>query len=104
VNRIVFLPKPVQDDVIRTFDFTSLLDEGESLAAAQVKVQVFSGSDANPSGLLSGQPTIDGPRVEQKFTAGQLGTVYTATCLAGTCNGQVFSLAAYLSLQEAADD
>lgn len=104
MNRVVFIPKPVTEDVVRTFDFTSLLEEGESIASAQVEVDVFSGTDAAPENLLDGDPEFDAVRVEQKFTGGTLGVVYTATCLIGTCNGQVFSLAAYLSLQEAADD
>jgi hypothetical protein len=90
--------------VERIFDFTSLLQEGETLASAVVSASVFSGTDTTPENLLDGDPEVDGVRVEQKITGGELGTVYTLLCQAGTCNGQVHSLAAYLALQEAADD
>lgn len=104
MNRVVFPVKPLADDVVRVFDFTSLLTEGEELAAATVDVSVYAGTDATPSALLNGSAVIDGPRVEQAFTGGTLGTVYTVTCLAGSCDGQLQSLAAYLAVVEQAEE
>ena len=104
MNRVVFAGKPTSEDVVRTFDFTSLLAEGESLAAASLEVSVFSGTDSSPEDILSGVATVSSPRVEQEFTGGVLGTVYSVLCVAGTCNDQVYSLAAYLAVVEGADE
>lgn len=104
-NRVVFAGKPSNQDVVRTFDFTSLLTEGEELASAVVEVDVFSGTDADPEAMIENDlPEIDGLRVNQKFSDGTFGVVYTATCFIGTCNGQVLSLAAYLAVTREADD
>lgn len=97
-NRVIFAAKPPTEDVERTFDFTSLLAEGEELAAAEISVSVFSGADSSPADLLSGSPVIDSPRVTQAFQGGSVGATYTVLCLAGTCNDQLHSLAAYLSI------
>jgi hypothetical protein len=102
MTRVVFEPKPVDETVERIFDFTSRLSEGESLASAVVTVSVFSGVDADPAAILSGSPRFDGLRVIQDFIAGEEGTTYTVKCQAGTCNGQVASLAAYLAIAESA--
>jgi hypothetical protein len=104
VNRVVFQQKPINQDVVRTFDFTSLFTEGEVLAAAVVDVSVFSGTDASPLDMLDGTVELDGLRVSQRFTGGTLGAVYTVTCLVGTCNEQVLSLAAYLAVGKEADE
>lgn len=97
-NRVVFEMKPPAEEVERVFDFTSLLAEGETLAAATVEIEVFAGTDADPEAMLAGEPTVDGPRVIQVYREGTLGVVYTTTCYAGTCNGQLHSLAAYLGV------
>lgn len=94
-NRVVFDPKPPAQVAERCFDFTSLLTEGEELAGAAVEVETYSGED----GLAVDNENIrlDGPRVYADFSGGEDGSIYTVTCFAGTCNGQLFSLAAYLS-------
>ena len=99
-NRVVFTPKPPAQDAERCFDFTSLLDEGEELAAASVEVETFSGTSGLSVDNL--EIRLDGPRVFAPFSGGEEGSVYTVTCFAGTCNGQNFSLAAYLAVQKAA--
>lgn len=101
-NRVVFAPKPLTEKVERVFDFTSLLGEGEELAAAAVEVDVFSGTDAAPEDMLDGDPIVESPRVTQVFQDGIEGTVYTVRCIAGTCNGQAYSLAAYLDVRRMA--
>ena len=104
MNRVVFQAKPLTEDVIRVFDFTSLLAEGETLAAAVVDVDTFSGVDSSPDAILSGNATVDGPRVSQEFTGGTLGATYTVTCIAGTCNDQQHSLGAYLAVVRGATE
>ena len=102
MNRVVFEPKPLSEDVERIFDFTSLLAEGETIAAASVENKLWSGTDSAPENMLDGGVELDGPRVKQKFTGGTLGAVYSPLCAIGTCNGQVLSLAAYLAVVQGA--
>lgn len=103
-NRVVFAAKPLTERVERIFDFTSILEEGEELGSAVVTASVFSGTDADAADIVVGTPTIDGPRVIQDFQDGVEGVVYTVLCQAGTCNGQLHSLAAYLAIVKGADE
>lgn len=102
-NRVTFQPKPAAQDVVRTFDFTSWLEEGETLAGASVEISVYSGAETFPTLQVDLEDlNVDGAIVEAPFSGGELGTVYTVTCFAGTCNGQLFSLAAYLAVSNEA--
>jgi hypothetical protein len=104
-NRVTFAAKPLSETVERIFDFTSLLEEGDTLAAATVDVEVFSGTDADPEAMIEGLDVeLDGFRVQQRYAGGVLGAVYTTTCVVGTCDGQVISLAAYLAVVEDAEE
>lgn len=99
-NRVTFAPKPPVQVAERCFDFTSLLDEGDSIAGAAVQVSVWSGEE----GLEVDNETIrlDGPRVYAEFSGGEDGSVYTVVCFGSTCDGQTQSLAAYLSVTKSA--
>lgn len=99
-NRVVLRPKPPAQEAERCFDFTSLLDEGESIEGAAVEISLYSGT----AGLSVDNLDLrfDGPRVYAKFDDGEEGSVYTVTCFGSTCNGQTFSLAGYLSVTKAA--
>lgn len=98
MNRVVFPQKQLTAEEEYCFDFISLLQEGETLSAAVVDVDVFSGADADPDAILTDEPRLDGTRVWQEIGGGTLGVVYTVLCLATTCNGQIISLAAFLSI------
>lgn len=100
MNRVSLQPKPAEVLDERVFDFISNLAEGETLASAALSVSVFSGVDPAPEDILSGSPVVEGTRVTQKFTGGVLGTTYRVLCMAGTCNDQQISLAAYLAIVE----
>lgn len=104
MNRVVFSPKQLSQTVDREFDFSSLLAEGETLSYATIDVETHAGTDSNPEAILSGGVELDSPRVRQALAGGTLGAVYTLTCVIGTCNGQVLSLAAYLAVVKDADE
>lgn len=97
-NTVELLPKLVGEVVPRTFDFTSKLAVGETISSAAVTAAVYSGSDAVPTSIVSGGPSISGAVVTQNFTAGILGTIYQVTCTVQTSLSHTFQLSGYLAI------
>ena len=96
--RVVFQPRTPTSTRFETFDFTSLLASGETINTASVAVTVVSGTDAAPSGLLSGVASITGALVKQLFTGGLSGVTYGFVCTANTSLGQSLQLSAYMAV------
>lgn len=80
------------------FDFISLLAAGETITGQTMTVSVVSGTDANPSALLSGAPSPSGTSVWQNITAGVVGVTYLVSCLVSTSAGQQKILQGNLSV------
>lgn len=80
------------------FDFLSQLDPGETITGQTITVFTFSGTDLNPSALISGAASPAGTIVWQNFTGGVAGTIYVISCLISTSLGQQKMLQAYLSV------
>lgn len=97
-NREVFSIKPPTDTRIFYFDFTSNLAVGETISTQQVAATVYSGTDSNPSAIISGSASASGAVVSQKITAGTLGVVYTILCTITTSLGQTLTQAGYLAI------
>ena len=94
--RITIPAKLSGETVIQTFDFTSRLTAAETISTASVAATVYSGTDASPSGVISGSSTIAGKTITQKLTAGTLGVTYLLVCTITTSLTQTLQLAAYL--------
>lgn len=90
--------KYVSEDKFLDWDFASQLAVGETLVAATVTASVYSGTDANPSAIVSGNDTISGSVVTQKIVDGTAGVQYWVDCAATTSAGQVLVLRSYLSV------
>lgn len=102
-SREVFQLKPPTDTRLFTFDFAGDLAIGETIDDQDVDVGVFSGTDANPSAILSGVATASGSQVFQLITGGEVGVQYRLVCEAETSEGQILTRSAYLTiLREAA--
>lgn len=78
------------------FDFAQSLAVGETLTTVSTTATVYSGTDATPSAVLSGAPTVSGKQVIQNLTGGVLGVVYYLVCAATTSLGKVLVAEAYL--------
>jgi hypothetical protein len=78
------------------FDFASRLSLGETISSASTVATTYSGTDASPSGIISGSASISGSKVTQVVTAGTLGVTYLLVCTANTSAGQVLQIAAFL--------
>lgn len=85
-----------------TFDFLSQLAQGETLSAAAVTCAVYSGTDANPSALVSGVATISGSQVTQKIAGGLLGVLYELTCSVTTSAGQTLKQTGLMGIVQGA--
>jgi len=101
-GRVVRDIKPPTDTKSLTFDFTSEMAIAETISTKTVTATVFSGTDANPSAIVSGAATHNGQQVFQLITAGVLGVVYTLLCTITTSAGQTLTQACYLAIMKEA--
>ncbi len=82
-----------------SFNFLSQLAVGENLSNTHsVTVSVFSGTDANPSALLSGVTVRVGSVVSQSITGGVAGNVYLLKCQCNTTLSNLLTLVAKLAI------
>lgn len=91
-------PKHTGETRLYTFDFTGQLAPGESISSAAVSAATYSGTDTNPSALISGSPTVSGAVVRQNLTGGTLGVLYRVTCDATTSANRTLQLHGYLAI------
>lgn len=80
------------------FDFTSALGTTETISTKILTAAVYSGTDANPSAIISGSASSSGSIVTQKVTAGTSGVIYALTCTVTTSLGQTLVLMAFLAV------
>lgn len=79
-DREIFAPLRSEGGPPLVFDFTNELAAGETISTAVVSMATYAGTDAAPSGLLSGNEVISGATVTQKLVGGVEGVIYSATC------------------------
>lgn len=70
-------PKDAAESVDIESDFLSRLALGDTIVTCASRMSVRSGTDANPSAMLNGVPTISGTKVTQNVQAGTVGNIYT---------------------------
>lgn len=69
--------KDVAETIPLVFNFSGKLQYGETITGAASSCTLFSGTDANPSAVLSGSPTFTETGVTQNVTGGLAGNIYT---------------------------
>jgi len=79
-------------------DFISRLSSGETIASASVAASVYSGTDPNPSALISGAASVNGSQVTQLVTGGALGNIYELAYTAITSLGQTLVITGYFAV------
>lgn len=72
--------KDIAEDDIVGWDFTDMVSPGETIVSAVVTCEVYSGSDPNPSAVLSGSPQISGLLILHQVVGGVRGTQYHLRC------------------------
>jgi len=95
-----FSAKDPDEEIYYGIDFAPLLDIGETVSSATTSIRVISGTDAAPSGMLSGAPIIAGSIVNQLIVGGIAGSNYKVGISITTSIGQVFTESAELSIAE----
>lgn len=98
MTRVELPPKLLGETKTYYFDFAGLLASGETISSAAVTATVYSGTDANPSAIISGADSTSGSIVSQNITAGTLGVIYELLCAATTSAGQVLQLCGLLAV------
>lgn len=81
------------------FDMLSRLKIGETVATAACSATVWSGTDATPSTIISGLPTISNNIVSQKVVAGLPGVIYQISCAVRTSSNNIMINEAKLAIR-----
>lgn len=78
MNTLIFGDKNTAEILPYTVEFSDRLLVGETITTPVVNIQVFSGTDANPSAMLLGSPTLNAASDSILFTltGGVAGVVY----------------------------
>lgn len=97
-SREIFEIKPPTDTKNFVFNFDGDLAVGETISTQQVTATVWSGTDANPSAIISGSASASGSNVTQKITGGTTGVTYRLLCTVTTSGGQTLTRAGYLAV------
>lgn len=85
-------PKTPTEEEFYSFDYARLLGPGETISGSVWTVSVLEGTDASPSSMLSGAPSVSGSRVSHKLIGGVVETRYCIKCQATTSLGQKIEL------------
>ena len=68
--------KNVSETINLRIDASGLMDTGEAITAVLAYVVVWSGTDPNPSAILSGSPTVLTNVIRQNVIGGVAGVTY----------------------------
>jgi len=100
MSRVTLPPMPVGAIQNVTFDFTSQLAVGETISTKAVVASVYSGTDAAPTGIVSGSASASGSVVTQLITmvGRTVGNIYELMCTITTSVGQTLKISAYLAV------
>jgi hypothetical protein len=91
-------PKDVAEVDVVTFDFTLVLNTGETISSAVATSEVYAGTDALPAGFLLGAAQIQGLQVLQQIQAGTVGAEYLLRCTIVTSGGRTLVLSALIQV------
>ena len=85
-----FSHKDPSEVIFYGIDFSALLNTAETISSATASMRVLQGTDATPSAMLSGSPSISGGIVKHKIIGGVVGAVYLFGLSVITNAGQTF--------------
>ena len=98
MSRVIQPGKLLGETKTYSWDFGSDLATGETLLTPTITATVYSGTDATPSNLVYGSPTISGTKVTQLLSAGTLGVIYEVLCSVLTSAGQTLKRASFVAV------
>lgn len=94
----IYNSKKVGEIAPTTFDFTASMAVSETISTQSVAASVYSGTDANPSAIISGAASASGKIVSQTLTGGVSGVIYQLLCTITTSLGKTLQMSSYLSV------
>ena len=98
MSRRVEMPAKIASEVKSyTCDFSDLLGS-ETISTQTVTATVYSGTDSNPSAIISGSASKSGSIVTQLITGGVAGVIYDVTWAITTSGGQTLKKSGYLAV------
>lgn len=92
-GRVIIPPKASTAQLFISFNFVSELSAADQLDSATVTASVWSGTDSNPSAIISGVVvfSFNNKIASQKIIGGVPGVIYLLTCTAvSLTSGQTF--------------
>lgn len=97
-SRSIFNAKTTSEIVAVSFDFSSDYAVGETCSSGSVTAAVYSGTDATPSGIISGAASFSGAVATQTVVGGVAGVTYLLTATTISSLGKTRSRSGYLSI------
>lgn len=82
------------------FDFSQVLDSGESISTASCSVIVMTGTDPNPSNILIGSAIITGTKANQRIANGISEVTYRLIMTITTSLGNTYTLVGDLPIYD----
>lgn len=104
-GRIVLPSKKSGETIQLLFDMTSAIPPTASLTSCSSSCSVYSGTDPNPSAVLSGLPGVspDGKGVLQTVIGGVAGVIYQLLITGNANNGNVIQQSGLLAIEATAE-
>lgn len=94
-------PKGPDESFPCAFIYKKELVPGEVLTGpAVVTIAVRRGTDPNPASVITGPPTIEDYQVLQQLSGGLAGVTYDLECTVTTSQGNTYTRAAILPVQD----
>lgn len=81
-------------------DFSKILASGETISSSTWSVTAYTGTDASPSSILSGIPSIVGTKSKHTVIDGLDGVVYRIKATAETSLGNTYVGIGFLPVEE----
>jgi hypothetical protein len=87
-----FSYKITNESELFTFDYSPVLNSGETITTASCFVEVISGTDPNQNAILVGSPFINGSLVSQRVSNGVSEVTYRLSMTAVTNQTNVYTV------------
>jgi hypothetical protein len=98
VNTILFPSKDTGETNTYNVQFDDRLQVGETISSVAVTVLVYSGTDTDPSTIVSGSPTFSGSIVSFTITAGVIGVIYVVVVTVTSSLANVYVKEGFLAI------
>lgn len=96
-----FTYKTPNESELFAFDYTPVLEPGETLVSATCVIVVLNGIDPNPSAMLAGPAVINNPKAVQRVIGGLSEVTYRLEMTATTNYSNIYTVIGDLPVYDA---